>query len=249
MNRNRIKGIIALFTLLFLLIGCGVEKEDINNITLLNDDETLPNKNAKTAKYDLSQYILPSQSQQNIYEITKYDCSIDINNSTKILVIDNKYIDYLIENNTTTVGYNTEYMVDKFYINKREFVDDNYDYRRYARYVDIEDYYYIFENVDIDSTYSLYGFNKCKVIDHNSSRVVLGKEYKDVLHLSCQAKFSEEIIGDFKEIIIFYVDYYYSKGIGQIQLFSTRIVDSNFKKTFYKSCIQEDRILKENSLL
>ena len=249
MKKNRIETIMILSTLIFLLIGCKTTKEDINNITLLDDNETVKYDNE--GQYDLSQYILPSQNQRNIYQVSKYEYNIEskTSNQNPLIVINNEYVDYIIEDSITKIGYNTEYKVSDIAIYRKEFVDDSYDERYYSRYVDIGDYYYIFENIDIDSTYTQSGINKCFIKEHMDSTVVMNRTYTDILHLSCQGKFKEEVIGDFFELKEFIADYYFAKGIGQVQLISVKCTDSKFNKTAYHSCIETDRKLKENSLL
>jgi hypothetical protein len=249
MKKNRIETIMILSTLIFLLIGCKTTKEDINNITLLDDNETVKYDNE--GQYDLSQYILPSQNQRNIYQVSKYEYNIESKTSSQnpLVVINNEYVDYIIEDGITKIGYNTEYQVNDIAIYRKEFVDDRYDKRYYARYLDIGEYYYIFENIDIDSTYTQSGLNKCLFKEHMDSTLVMNKKYTDILHLSCQGKFKEEVIGEFFEIKEFIVDYYFAKGIGQVQLTSIKCTDSKFNQTAYHSCIETDRKLKENSPL
>jgi|GEM_PF-2968501 len=247
MKKNRIK-IFALSLLPLLFIGCGMDKKDINNITQLDENETVSYDT--DGKYDLSQYILPPQNQRNIYQISKYNYTTPERDDTQapLMVIDNEYVDYIIENGTTKIGYTTEYQVSDIAIYRKEFVDDNYDNRYYARHIDIGDFYYIYENVDIDSTYSQNGFTKCKAEEHLDQISVLDNNYTDILHLSCEGKFREEVIGDFFEIKEFVAHYYYAKGIGQVQLNSVKCVDSQFNNTPHQSCIETDRKLKENSL-
>ena len=63
------KNILIFSTALLLITGCGLDKKDMEDITLLDKNESV-NFDA-TGKYDLRQYLLPTKSQTNIYKRVK----------------------------------------------------------------------------------------------------------------------------------------------------------------------------------
>ncbi len=233
-----------LFVVILLISGCGFDKKDLNKIKLLDKNETVVFSGK--GRYDLKDYLFPSQNQINIYERIKHkDSNGDRNYSNEPISINlHNQIEYVLNDSMVLEGTDTTYTIKDISIEKKELVDDFYDIREYRRYVDIGDYYFSYELVDAKSVYYRIGWTKCKVEEHLNSKVILAKSYNDVLLLGCDSESAEGIRGEFEEKKDFSSVLYFAKGIGQIGAIGEECFDKKYNKT-YQSCSQTTKQLKE----
>ncbi len=238
---------ITLFaTTLFMLLisGCGFDKKDLDDSKLLDDNETVVF--SSEGRYDLKEYLFPSQNQTNIYERVKHkDNGGDKNYDGEPLSINlHNQIEYVLNENIVLEGIDTKYTIKDISIEKKELVDDFYDIREYRRYVDIGDYYFSYESVDAKSLSYKIGWTKCKVEEHINSKVILDKTYDDVLLLVCDSESAEGVRGEFKEKKNFSSALYFAKGVGQIGAIGEECFNKKYNQT-YKSCTKTTKQLKE----
>jgi hypothetical protein len=226
------KNILIFSTALLLITGCGLDKKDMEDITLLDKNESV-NFDA-TGKYDLRQYLLPTKSQTNIYKRVKQkDNGGDREYNEPYMINNDNQIEYLIEDNSTVKElYNTDYTITDSKIIKKELVDDFYDIREYRRNINIGDFYYIYEFIDAESVLYQVGYTKCKVTEHLETQKILDKDYSDILHLSCEQESKEGVRGEFSERKIFVSEYYYAKDIGQIAAVGEVCTEKVYDKTY-----------------
>jgi len=235
------RAILIYSTALLLLIGCSVDKKDMEDITLLDINESVDFEG--TGEYDLREYLLPQKSQTNIYKRVKWkDIIGDRNYNQPYMINNDDHVEYLVDGNSIKALYDTDYTITDSKITKKELVDDFYDIREYRRNVNIGDFYYIYEFVDAESVLYQVGYTKCKVTEHLETQEILDQNYSDVLHLSCEQESKEGVRGEFSEQKIFVSEYYYAKGIGQIGAVGEVCTQKIYDKT-YNQCTKTTKKL------
>jgi hypothetical protein len=154
-----------------------------------------------------------------------------------------KQVKYIIEGNSIKEGFDANYTIEDFTIKEIRLIDDFYGYRDYRRFVDINDTFYSYEHVDNKKTFYQIGWVTCRVMEHNSSISILGKEYKDVLKLVCKSKSQEGVRGEFKNKKRFITEFFFAKDIGEIGVYGE---ECNIKEysSIYKSCIKTTKELE-----
>jgi hypothetical protein len=228
-------------TVLLLIIGCDVNKKDIEDITLLDNNESV-DFNA-TGRYNLRQYLLPIKSQTNIYKIVKQkDNRGDREYNEPYIINNDNQIEYLIDGDIIKELYQTEYTITDSKIIRKEIVDDFYDIREYRKNINIGDFYYIYQFIDAESVLYQVGYRKCKVTEHFNKQEILDKSYSDILHLSCEQESKEGVRGEFSERKFFVSEYYYAKDIGQIAAVGEVCTEKIYDKT-YRQCTKTTKKL------
>lgn len=235
------KNILIFSTVLLIITGCGLDKKDIDDITLLNNNESVDFNG--TGKYDLRQYLLPKKSQTNIYQkIKQKDNKGDENYNDPYIINNDNQIEYIVDVNIIKELYNIDYTITDSKIIKKELVDDFYDIREYRKNINVGDFYYIYESVDTESVLYQVGYTKCKVTEHLDTKKILDKDYNDILHLSCKQESKEGVRGEFSELKIFFSEYYYAKDIGEISAEGEVCTEKVYDKT-YRQCTKTTKKL------
>jgi len=207
-----VKNNLRITLILLFLTGCGVfNKKDLNDEKLLGTDEHV-DFNA-SGKYDLSEYLFPSESKTLIYNVTTYNKN---NNSQNI----NETVDeYVRDVNIVKLNDNISYEIEVQAIQKKELIDGFfYDNRKYRRHLNIGDVYYSFEYVELKGTkYRRLGKLVCKVENHLETEEILNKNYKDILKLFCTGEFFEGTLNNSYSVRKnFKIISFYAKQVGLI---------------------------------
>ena len=238
---------ITLFTTTLFMIfisGCGFDKKDLDDSKLLDENETVVFNSE--GRYDLKEYLFPSQNQTNVYERVKHrDNNGDKNYDKEPISINlNNQIEYTLNDNMVLEGADIEYTIKDISIEKKELVDNFYDIREYRRYVDVGDYYFSYESVDAKSLWYQIGWTKCKVEEHIDSKVILDKSYDDVLLLVCDSESAEGVRGEYKNRKNFSSALYFAKGVGQIGAIGEECFNKRYNHS-YRGCTKTTKQLKE----
>jgi len=234
----------TLLTIVLLMTGCGFDKKDLDDSRLLEDNETVVF--SSEGRYDLKDYLFPTQNQTNIYERIKHkDINGDKNYDKEPISINlNNQIEYVLNENIVLEGVDTEYTIDDISIQKKELVDDFFDVRKYRRYVDVGSYYFSYEFVDAKSVFYQIGWTKCRVEEHIGSKIILDKKYDDILILGCDSESAEGVRGEFSEKKNFKSAHYFAKGVGEIAAIGEECFTKKFNQT-YRGCSRTTKKLKE----
>ena len=234
---------ISLLTLL-LIIGCGFDKKDLNDIRLLDDSEKV--SYSDEGKYDLSEYLFPNQDVTYIYQRVKYrDNQGDKNYNKEPLRVNNsERVEYKIVGDSVKEGSDINYTIKDVSVQKIELVDDFYDVREYRRFVDINDTYYSYEHVDTATTLYQVGWLTCKVEEQLNYKEILDRNYSDVLILMCKSESAEGVRGEFSEKKNFTSRLYFAKDIGEIGAIGEECSIKQYN-SIYKSCTKTVKQLKD----
>ena len=175
---------LSLSTVLVLMSGCGdsSDKVDIDAVTVTY-------KNAAT--YDLSEYILATQSQTNNYvskEFTNTSGKKDYKNTPDEEI-------YSITRFEVNQSIVKEYNADNFLqttntilSDRIKTVDTDSEEILIARFADKDDYIIKSVTTDADNTTTKIA---CKINKHLNTKAVNNKTYTDILEMSCDVTFSE----------------------------------------------------------
>ncbi len=236
------RALILLATVL-LIVGCGFDKKDLNDIRLLDDNERV--SYSDEGRYDLSEYLFPKQDATYIYQRVKYrDNHGDKNYKEPLRVNNNERVEYKIVGNSVKEGSDINYTIKDVSIQKIELVNDFYDVREYRRFVDVNDTYYSYEHVDNATTLYQVGWVTCKVEEHINQKEILDRNYSDVLTLMCKSESAEGVRGEFSEKKNFISRLYYAKDIGEIGAIGEECIVRKYDSV-YKRCSKTVKQLRE----
>jgi hypothetical protein len=235
---------ITLFATILLITGCVFDKKDLDDSRLLENNKTVVF--SSEGRYDLKEYLFPIQNQTHIYERVKHkDNNGDKNYDKEPIRINlDDQVEYFLNENMILEGVDTKYTIKDISIEKKELLDDFYDIREYRRYVDIKDYYFSYEFVDAKSIFYQIGWTTCRVEEHIDSKIILDKQYTDILILGCNSESAEGIRGEFSEKKNFKSAHYFAKGIGEIAAIGEECFKKKYNQT-YKGCSRTTKKLKE----
>ncbi len=238
---------------ILLIIGCGLDKKDLNDIPFLNENERVDYL-AEGGSYDLAKYLVPNENQTNIYQVKKImDVEVDNQNYQHPQRNFNEEIKYDVEGNQIKVGVDISYNIKAFAIERVEVDNDGfYDFRKYRRFVDINDTYYSYEAPLKNNPTGSFEIMwlRCNLEEHNNTVKVLDKTYNDVLTLVCNSKSDKGVRGEFHEYISFFTRFMYAKHIGQISVYGERNTTKQYDTTSYSHVLtlkELKEIKKENN--
>jgi hypothetical protein len=228
------------------LIGCGgsSNKDKNPNDVVLNYD-----KNSTSAKYDLSDYMF-NKNGKIINTIEK----VFINKKGKKEFenlpkdsVEESFHTITTEINTTSVKEFKDDVLDASYVisdDRISIIAEDLN-TSFVRYVDDGDYFAKWSDNDIESGITINTQTVCKVVGHQDSITVKGKEYSDILKVNCKINASssdnQKLQGklyESKSDVNF--DTYFAKDIGEVMSDSEGCDIAKLDgKEFFNECKKE----------
>jgi len=235
---------IIILILGFLIVGCGVfDKKDLNDEKLLNEDEHV-NLNDANGSFDLADYLFPNKNQINQYRIETKNINPNSNEILNQNVV-NRIEEFTYIDNKINLGDTTSYLINEKSITKKEFINNFDDIKEYRRYLNKNDVYFSYEEVNIQDDYRQIGKLVCRLVEHNNTKEVLARSYNDVIQLKCIGDFGEGTFNGFAKETFFIIKGFYAKNEGLIESISNRCEYNKYGQTEYTYCTDSIKQIKK----